>query len=323
MTSLQNNLTSSDEGSSRVTPSNLCFSSLPAELRNNVYAQTLRWQRPLILIYQATTHRFQVPSSNLAGARTPLQALEMLSSLDHYIRQEARSYFFANNCFEIKTKQNWSTDPDYVQVYINFLEDIGETGRRSLRNVRLTVSGDSKLHRPNHEQAMRFWNLLASCMNLERLDLFLEVDYFYMDQRKALHSYLSTCGLPITDPWPVVLQSLCSLTNLKHLFLHVVYSSRWRHVEAKFLIPGGICQLDPFERIHFKLKRPIDEAAELSDQIKGVLRARLRRRVAIRTFTTETWNQYGADVLFERVPKGCDDLGLVAARRVTRRERGF
>lgn len=299
----------------RAVHSSLCFSSLPAELRNNAYAQTLRWNCPLVLTYNATTQRFRASKSPSLGTRTPLQALELLSGLDQYIRLEARSYFFANNSFEINTKQSWTIDPDYVQIYINFLENIGETGRRSLRNLRLNVSGDSKLHRPSCERAIKLWNLLAGCMNLERLDISLEIDYFYMNQRKALSSYLTTQGFPISDPWPVVLQSLSHLRNLKSMFLHVVYSSRWRHVEFDVyphFIEGHEENID---RIKFRISRPIDEASALTDQIRGILRAGLRQRVTIRAATTETWNQYNTNLCFLRKPKDGDYIKLLSSWR--------
>ncbi|KAF1846540.1 uncharacterized protein K460DRAFT_314067 [Cucurbitaria berberidis CBS 394.84] len=326
MGSFQSRPTSIQEGSTRAEPTNLGFASLPAELRNNTYAQTLRWKGPVTLTYDETSRRFQTPRACLVEGRTPLQALEVLSSLDHYIRREARSYFFANNFIEIKTRQKFTSDPDYVQVYIHFLENIGETGRWSLRHLRLTVSEDSSPHRPKFEQALKLWSLLADCMNLERLDLFLEVDYFYMDQCDALKSHLSTLGFPVSQPWLVVLQSLRHLENLKRLSLQVVFSSRWRHIEVNVhtrATATGLREPKAFKRVRFQVKRPIDEAAELVDQVKGVLRQGLRRRVAIQVSPTETWDQYGADLTFGRTSKGSDNLVLCGARRFKPQERRF
>ena len=322
----QDGLTSFQEGSTRAIPTSLCFASLPGELRNHAYAQTLKCKDPITLTYNATTQRFESMGGFLMDGRTPLEALEVLSSIDHYTRQEARSYFFASNFFDVKTKQNLTTDPDYVQVYINFLENIGETGRRSLRQLRLTVSRDSKEHHPRPQQAIKLWDLLADCINLERLDLFLDADYFYMDQREAMKSYLSTRGFPIYEPWPVVLNALQNMKKLKRLLLYIVFSSRWRHIEVNVhtrKTAAGLREPNTFQRIRFQIKRPIDEAAELTDQVKGVLRQGLRRRVAIQVSTTETWDLYGADMLFGRTVKDGDDLALIGTLRFKPQERRF
>lgn len=166
------------ENSARVNTEQASFAPLPGELRNLTYTSTLKWKDPIMMIYDAATHHFHPPGTKRTDGRTPLETLALLSDLDHNIRSEARSYFFVNNVFQIETKQTLTTDPDYVKVYITFLENIGEVGRRSLRWLRLTVSGDSKQHTPTPDQAFALCALVADCYNLVTLDVYAEIDYF-------------------------------------------------------------------------------------------------------------------------------------------------
>lgn len=271
-------LSTYQEGSTRINISHACFASLPAELRNNIYTETLQLTGPVILTYNAASQRFIIQDRPAVDGRTPLEALALLSNIDDYVRHEARSFFFARHIFQLKTTQTSAADPDYVEVYATLLGKIGDIGRRSLRNLRLTVSGDSKHNQPNHATVTRLFDLLAECTNLQRLDLFLELDYFYMDQRKGLGAYLTTNGAPITEPWPKALDSLGHLTNLVHLKLHVIFSSRWRSVED--LVRNSTSETEPrsFDERRDRDDRPVEEAIALTDQIKGSVRAALRHR---------------------------------------------
>ncbi|KAH9882048.1 hypothetical protein J1614_001220 [Plenodomus biglobosus] len=271
-------LSTYQEGSTRVDISHACFASLPAELRNNIYAETLQLTGPVILTYNAASQRFIIQDRPVVDGRTPLEALALLSNIDDYVRQEARSFFFARNVFELKTTQTLTADPDYVEAYAKLLGDIGDIGRRSLRNLRLTVSGDSKHNQPNHTTVTRLFDLLAECTNLQRLDLFLEVDCFYMDQRKGLDAYLTTNGAPITEPWPKALDSLGHLRNLVRLKLHVVFSSRWRSVDCHVRNSTSETVPQSFDERRDRDHRPVEEAIALTDQIKGSVRAALRHR---------------------------------------------
>ncbi|KAF2855745.1 hypothetical protein T440DRAFT_485864 [Plenodomus tracheiphilus IPT5] len=300
-------LSTCQEGSTRAYTSHLCFASLPAELRNDVYAQTLGVDRSLSLTYDVASQQFSSQGQTGIAGRTPLEALVVLSSIDHYTRHEARSFFFARNNFEIKTRQTLEDDPDYVEVYIKFLENIGDIGRGSLSNLRLIVTGDSKRHRPNNAKAIKLFEFLASCTNLKRLDLFLDVDYFYMNQRKGLDSYLTTHGSPISNPWSKLSDSLKLLKNLSNLKLHVVFSSRWRSVDIQVhntWLSDGASEPHTFHDIRFQVNRPREEAEALTDQVKGSVRAALRpRNIRINVVATETWTKYGPDLILTRRPR--------------------
>jgi hypothetical protein len=202
------------ENFKRINIDRASFASLPGELRNLTFASTLKRSQPITVTFDAATQHFHTPGVKRVDGRTPLEALALLSDLDHNICVEARSYFFANNIFQVVTSQSLTTDPDYVTVYIHFLQDIGDVGRRSLRWLRLTVTGDSKQHHPTFNNALKLWDLIADCSNLLTLDVFAEIDYFYMDQRVGLKLYLSTNGYPISNPWPVTLESIKNMTNL-------------------------------------------------------------------------------------------------------------
>jgi hypothetical protein len=287
------------ENSARIDTARASFASLPGELRNLTYASTLKWKNPITLTYDAATKHFQMPGVKVVDGRTPLQALELFSGLDHNIRTEARSHFFASNVFQLETKQS--------------LENIGEVGRRSLRWLRLTINGDSKHHFPTLEKATKLWDLLGDCLNLVTLDLYAEIDYFYMDQQPALKQYLSTEGLPFSSPWPIVLSSIKQLPHLKRLVLRPVFSGRWRYFTVA--VNGRMGALPrilgaEYRRVRFKVQRPIDEAERLSDQVKGHMRKGLRGKVNVRVLTTETWDLYGKDIVFGRDQVGTDEWGL-------------
>jgi len=321
-------LTTFQEGSKRADPTRLCFASLPAELRNHIYAQTLKYPGPITLHYNTSTHRFTHSGASKTSSRTPFEALSLLSSLDHYICLESRSYFFANNTFCISTTQTITTDADYVGIYIGFLSSIGATARRSLRNLRLVVRGDSKAHRPCFSTAAHLFALLSSCLNLQYLDLFLEVDYFYMDQVASLKSFLNARGYPVTPPWPVILSCLQQLTHLKRVDLHVVCSSRWRYINfsgsaaAQDTLPARDDTSSALMR--FQVMRPGDEARGLVDQVKGTVRRGLRSKVAVRVCMEETWDLYGADVLIGTTVEGVMVLRcLRKVKLVQRKARGF
>jgi hypothetical protein len=291
------------EHSERINVDRASFASLPGELRNLAYATTLKWSQPISVTFDAATQRFHDPGVKRVDGRTPLQVLALLSDLDHNIRAEARSYFFANNSFELKTTQSRTTHADYIQVYIKFLEDIGDVGRRSLRWLRLTVDGDSKLHHPTADKAIMFWELIGDCTNLLTLDIYAEIDYFYMDQQAGLKMYMSTDGYPIANPWPVVLESIKYLTNLRRLVLRPVFSSRWRFFEVSVnnrIVTVTRTALEKVEKIRFRVIRPLDEAGRLTDQIKGSIRRGLRGSVGVRVLMTEVWEHYGAEVVIRQ-----------------------
>jgi hypothetical protein len=315
------------ENSTRINTTKASFASLPGELRNLIYASTLKQKAQIAMNYDAATQRFHTSRVERLDNRSPLGALALFSDLDHNIRTEARSYFFAKNDFQIETKQTLTMDPDYVEVYIAFLENIGEVGRRNLRWLRLTVSGDSKQQKPSPYKASKLWELIADCFNLVTLDIYAEIDYFYMDQQQALKSYLSFSGRPISHPWPAVLESTQSLTNLKSLILRPVFSSRWRHIDTmidqyrrreSISKPG-----DDIKHVCFKVRRPIYEAMCLADQIKGFVRKGLRGVVGVRVLTTETWDTYGANVTFKKWYWKREEWSFVDALRCKPQERTF
>jgi hypothetical protein len=117
-------------------------------------------------------------------------------------------------------------ETDYIETYSCFLEIIGEVGRRSLRWLKLIGSGDSKQHVPNAENAMKLWELIDDYLNLSTLDIYAEIDYFYMDQQTALKLYMATEGSPVGQPCGEVLTSIAQLKNLERLLLCPVFCSR-------------------------------------------------------------------------------------------------
>jgi hypothetical protein len=167
------------ENSARMIPSRASFASLPGEIRNLIYTSFLRYLKPISTTYNATTERFQTSGNKHAkDGRTPFEVLELLSNLDHNIRAEARSCFFANNIFQLETSQSLGADPDYIVTYMHFLDTIGDVARHSMRWLRLTVSGDTKMHIPTVDQALKLWNIVSECENLETLDIYAEIDCF-------------------------------------------------------------------------------------------------------------------------------------------------
>ncbi|KAF2829133.1 hypothetical protein CC86DRAFT_185022 [Ophiobolus disseminans] len=292
------------ENSARIRVTRASFASLPGELRNLTYAATLKWASPITVVYDADTESFTTPNIYHVQGRTPIEALRVLSNLDHNIRCEARSYFFANNIFMIETKQTLMNDPDYVRTYIAFLEEIGSIGRRSLRWLRLTVSGDSRYDCPTPGKAIKLWTLLGECGNLLNLDIAAEIDYFYIDQQAMLKMFMSTEGYPLDKPWAGVLDSIHRLKNLQRLTFRPVFSGRWR----RFAIgvngemtehPYCYTARDVSRTVLFRIDRPIAEAVQLSDQLKGHVRKGLRGSVRAQVVRTESWDEYGRDILME------------------------
>ncbi|OAL04076.1 hypothetical protein IQ06DRAFT_314757 [Phaeosphaeriaceae sp. SRC1lsM3a] len=293
------------EHSMRLDVNRASFASLPGELRNLAYSSALKFSDPITLSYCDITERFHITGTKRHDRRTELECLELLSNLDHNIRTEARSYFFANNTLTVETRQSLSTDSDYMETYIQFLEIIGEVGRRSLRWLRLTINGDTKQHRPTMDKAIKFWDLIADCTNLSTLDIYAEIDYFYMNQHAGLRMYISTEGPPISDPWPKVLESIQTVKNLKRLVVRPVCSSRWRYFQvamnlrtatvSRQMKPSGV-----LKTMHISVLRPRDEATRLSEQLKGYLRSGLRGSTSVRVLLLESWDVYGAQVHFGR-----------------------
>jgi hypothetical protein len=317
------------ENSERIDLTRASFASLPGELRNIIYASSLKLRNPVFVKYDATKKKFTMPGVKRVSGRTPLEALELLSNLDHNIRCEVRSYFFANNVFQIETTQSFTKDPDYMETYIRFLEDIGEVGRRSLRWLRLIVSGDSKQHCPTADIAIKFWELIGDCANLSTLDVEAETDYFYMDQQTALKSYMSTEGLPVSNPWPEVLASMKELKNLKRLILRPVFSSRWRYVNVQVNKKASAppihvaCTAQDVVWVQFQIRRPVDVAGRLSLQLQGYMRRGLRGSMSVRVMITERWDHYGADVTVGRPTARSQKWSLRRLTRCKPHERTF
>lgn len=315
------------EHSLRLYANRASFASLPGELRNLAYSSALKFPKPVTFSYCDITEHFYITGSKRHDRRTELECLELLSNIDHNIRAEARSYFFANNTLTIKTRQSLTTDPDYIEKYINFLENIGEIGRRSLRWLRLTVDGDTKLHRPTMDKALKFWALIADCTNLSTLDIYADIDYFYMNQHAGLRMYMCTEGYPISHPWPVPLESIQALKNLKRLVVRTVYSSRWRffQVAVNLRTAEVLRQMKPsveLKTMHISVHRPRDEATGLSEQLKGFLRRGLRGSTGVRMMLLETWDVYGADVQLVKDKPG-DEWKMHDAGRRKPLERRF
>jgi hypothetical protein len=304
------------ENSASINTDIASFASLPGELRNLTYASTLKCSNYISFTYNAATQQLETLGVKRLHGRTPVEALKLLSNVDHSIRAEARSYLFANNFFEIETRQSLSTDPHYIAIYIKFLDTIGEIGRRSLQWLQLTVKGDSKQHRPTADKAMKLWELIGDCANLSTLDVYAEIDYFYMDQPIALTNYMSTEGYTIGGIWSEVLRSVRSPKNLKRIVLRSVFSSRWCY--STLAMNGhtaGSTAPEDLKEVRFVLHRPIDEATSLSEQIKGYVRRDLRGSVGVRVFMTENWNLHGADVLIGQHPATSDKWQLKRAGR--------
>ncbi|MBK5654351.1 MAG: hypothetical protein I4N50_22040 [Rhizobium sp.] len=298
------------ENSVRIDATRASFASLPGELRNLAYATTLRWPTPISVTYKKHIELFVTHLTRTNG-RTPMEALQLLSGIDHNIRCEARSYFFANNIFQIETTQTFTTDPDYIQVYIDFLENIGLVGRRSLRYLHLMVSSDCKHHVPTASKATKFWSLIAGCGNLVKLDVYAEIDYFYIGQQAALKLFMSTEGAPISKPWPVVLEILQSLKNLKNLVLRPVFNGRWRFFDLFVngrIVTATLVEHLVLKSIRFRVRRPILEATQVTEQLKGYVRKSLRGAVRVQVLRTELWEEYGRDIRmvrdYERDPAG-------------------
>lgn len=294
------------ENSARIDVTRASFASLPGELRNLAYAATLKWPTPMSVTYNNHVELFITHMTRTKG-RTPVEVLKLLGSIDHNIRSEARSYFFANNDFQIETTQSLTTDPDYVQIYIDFLENIGLVGRRSLRYLHLMVSGDCRHHIPTASRAMKLWTLIADCGNLVKLDIYADIDYFYIDQQLALKRFMSTEGAPINKPWNGILEALQSLKNLKTLSLRPVFSGRWRFFEFFAngrIVTAFLVQRIDIKRIRFRIRRPIAEATQVTEQLKGYVRKGLRGVVRVQVLRTELWEEYGRDIHFQRKDAG-------------------
>jgi hypothetical protein len=315
------------ENSARIDVTRASFASLPGELRNLTYEATLKWPSPISIVYNPDTGCFRTPNVQRIKGRTPIEALEVLSTyLDHNIRREARSYFFANNVFQLETTQSFTTAKDYVEIYIEFLEDIGLIGRCSLRWLRLTVSGDCRHHRPTPSRALKLFSLIGECMNLESLDLYAEIDYFYMDQQLMLKLFMSTEGAPISNPYPGVVDTIQRLKSLKRLVLRPVFNGRWRFfdlfVNDRIVTPAATQCVD-VKKARFRVRRPIYEATQLSDQIKGTVRKALRGKVRVTVLRTELWEEYGRDILMGRDYELTNTWSLRAVGIIKPPERAF
>lgn len=290
------------ENSARIDVTRASFTSLPGELRNLAYAATLKWKTPITLAHNPSNGRFITDITRTRG-RDPLEALDVLSTLDRNIHREARSYFFGNNVFIIPTSQSFTTSSDYIETYIALLQSIGESGRHSLRFLRLIVSGDCKYHVPTPAKALKLWSLLGECINLSTLDLYVDIDYFYPDQLGQLKFYMSTEGAPVHKPWPGVLDSTLRLRHLQRLTLRPVFSGRWRFFDVSINEQIDRADYDfllDVRTFRLRARRPVEEAEELVALVKGCVRKALRGSVRVQVIATEVWNEYGPDLLFGR-----------------------
>lgn len=192
-----------------------------------------------------------------------------------------------------------TTDTDYITTYMQFLTLIGTTGRRSLRYLRLTVTGDPNLHRPNADKAIEFWEVIGNCTNLSTLDVYADIDYFYMEQRAALKLYLSTEGFPISQPWSEVLLTLQRLPHLTRLVVRPIFSSQWQYFDVEQIVWRGQEQRADVMGMRFVVHRPVIEAARGVEQLKAYPSEGLWGSASVHVMMTEPWG-VGADVTFRR-----------------------
>jgi hypothetical protein len=150
---------------------------------------------------------------------------------------------------------------------MHFLDTIGNVARHSVRWLRLTVSGDTKMHIPTVDQALIFWDIISECKNIETLDIYAKIDYFYMDQQTALKSCMYTEGYPVSHPWFEVLNTIQALLNLKRLILRRVFSLRWRYsdVAGDGTLTTPDVTVYEARKVPCEIYRPIDEATRLTE----------------------------------------------------------
>ncbi|KAF1965242.1 hypothetical protein BU23DRAFT_628789 [Bimuria novae-zelandiae CBS 107.79] len=145
----------------------LTFTSLPAEICNQIYALTLVQEQPIKVVTNACGKVFIV-----------------LAHISNQVKQEAETFFYAHNEFEVEVSyQSGLTidtmssidDGDFLRRSTNFLTYIGASGRASLKALKLADSNGEALHRAimatNPGLVTAFLNLLTQCRNLEKLEI--------------------------------------------------------------------------------------------------------------------------------------------------------
>ncbi|KAJ4301368.1 hypothetical protein N0V90_003460 [Kalmusia sp. IMI 367209] len=252
---------------------------LSAEVRNEIYEYCLKSPSTIQLVWDPQRAAFVARPRSLNCKESlnvfpEVLALRFLSSLDHKVREEARSFFFANNRFEV-----FSLKPvnHYMKAYVAFLHNIGSVGRASLRYLRMDLVDEERERdcSADMHDVKNFFGLLGECVNLEALWVTLGVSCFYGHDFLTMARYLKHHGPMPHHPHSGVLKQLQKLTYLKRLWIDCTISQRWNHEHIQcytalgtrtMLATWGRCdrsvEVDLLDQIHHSLVHSLGSGLE-------------------------------------------------------------
>jgi hypothetical protein len=193
------------------------FLSLPAELRNKIYAQVLTCPSP-ISIHSSSNgthmqlHERMVQQSrwtyNLRSIPHPdlqqIRTFFALSLANAQVGCEARTFFYAHNDFRfcampLRVARPAYPRPDgcvihappYFEAYAGWLGRLGGDGRAVVRSLRFSDERERWEDLDSSPGAMgKFFGLLQECGNLTRLTLSVTADHVTASDPGAYHAYL-------------------------------------------------------------------------------------------------------------------------------------
>jgi hypothetical protein len=172
------------------------FASLPGELRNDIYKMTLRSEfghEDIWLDYKTHDSR---TAEIFPPCKRVVAAFAHLRRINHQIRYEVDTFFYANNSFVIS--YGWG-DPtkgppikgptSYLEAPVRFLSCIGQYGRSIIRSLKF-VTGHYRYHdcKPDRFRT-RFSEQLAQCGQLNKLSLVVGIYELFENDEAAVISY--------------------------------------------------------------------------------------------------------------------------------------
>lgn len=206
----------------------LSFLSLPGEMRNVVYAFALASDSTISIVMDSS-HLYKMRAKDRNSAQY-LETLGVLSRLNHQIRGEARSFFFANNKFAVEAIARIAQSPkiDYVSLYNGFLAWVGEDFRPYMKSLKFQVGSNNYWDKPALKNGQILLRLLSECLNLGVLYLYLDMAYLSGANHNTLATFIRGQDQLPSQCLSAFSKQLKGLSKLKTFRIYSILIPRWK-----------------------------------------------------------------------------------------------
>jgi hypothetical protein len=204
-------------------PTTSSLARLAPETRNTIYEFIFDTpQAYFVVATDGAAPSFRLRDRSDQSQYDAVHVLQALGLVDHEIRREARTFFYASKHFIVLP-----CGYDYLSVFVHWLYRVGAECRAVLRKV---CFAGYMWYQPSLAYTRRFHGLLRSCTNLRRLTVQMNIWHLCESCTSNLDAYLSMEGPgPYDGPMPQVdisvwAETIARLHNTHTVRLDIIMS---------------------------------------------------------------------------------------------------